>query len=598
MFVEQPRLAVVVNDQVEMIDKLDEQDRVIEALRGEGVAEHHIQIALGRQEKTHETLTQIMRPDQLGFLSGEGVARVNARLHGFAYKSMQDFEELEAAKVLAQLDARGIVLTSTESGVPVGLNGTDIELAISENEQTLNASVFPGLNHVFCMVSAQTQHTLWCNHFARTGAALHDTLRQLESQVKGDAGVDQGLVRRFILSVLRHGCYQQMSDVEFCSTSPGSGMVLSKRFGESQFVTHLVGEVWVRVYTYLVTDLRATDAIKEEPVDRLFEILNSDVQFSDLAKRYSFRVSLIKRHRAPDEMGSITIRLLDSQRDGMDFELLGFDEQTQKDVSEIIDRSDGLFLVTGPTGSGKTTTLYSILTALVDPVRRWVKTIEYPIEYARGMWRQFAIDDVKREQHKSDQQEGQGADRLLKGLLRAAPDVILYGEIRSADIAASLVNAATTGHLCASTLHNNDAASALNRLNLMGLDMPALADVLRGVLALRLVRTVCAACAQDDSGVEVELALKDASYLGSQVRRPRRGVGCLECDGSGFRGRKLIYELLKVTPDVQDAIEQGVTARKIAAKFIHEERSMKASAMRLVASGHASYEEIKRLGLR
>jgi type II secretory ATPase GspE/PulE/Tfp pilus assembly ATPase PilB-like protein len=583
-------------------------DELISALKAEGVSEHHIQIATRRQAQTREDLTQIMHPSQLGFLSAEGVARVSAKMMGHPYKSILELQSVPASVIKKALSDKRIELKNMNFGVPISINGRLLGLAIAQESHHLDAhSVFAGFDLDFVVVSTQTLSKLWRLHYSNTHAQMSEMLAQLEQQVRSQTAneqttgptLDSQIVRRSILTVLRHGCFQQMSDIEFTATSDqGGGMLLGKRFGSGHLLASLTKPVWDLIWTYLVGEMSATDPIKEGPVDRLMEFKDSDIGFEDISTRFTFRVSLMKRSRNSLNQGGITFRILDSQAQAHDFDQLGFDDETREEILSITRRTDGLFLVTGPTGSGKTTTLYSILDTL-DPIQRWIKTIEYPIEYARGTWRQFAIDDVaagRSSQASHQGVEGAGADRLLKGLLRAAPDVILYGEIRSADIAKSLVTAATTGHLCFSTLHNNDAGSALNRLHLLGLDMTALADVLRGVLALRLVRTLCA-CAEPDERSGVQKVLDEATYLGDVIRQPRRPLGCVECDWSGYTGRRLVYELLVVTPEVQDQIEQGVSARRIAEKAIPTERSIKASALRLVATGQTCLDEVKALGV-
>jgi type II secretory ATPase GspE/PulE/Tfp pilus assembly ATPase PilB-like protein len=184
------------------------------------------------------------------------------------------------------------------------------------------------------------------------------------------------------------------------------------------------------------------------------------------------------------------VRLLDRQSNAAEFEALEFDSETSRKLKEYSQSKTGLVLVTGPTGSGKTTTLYAMIKQ-IDPTERWIQTIENPIEYRHGLWFQYEVPKAAGEE--------KGAAKLLKGLLRNAPDVCLVGEVRDAEVGNILLELSNTGHLVFSTLHNNNAALALTRLKNFGLDMYGLASVLQGILAQRLVRTLCRHCSIEDN---------------------------------------------------------------------------------------------------
>jgi type II secretory ATPase GspE/PulE/Tfp pilus assembly ATPase PilB-like protein len=200
--------------------------------------------------------------------------------------------------------------------------------------------------------------------------------------------------------------------------------------------------------------------------------------------------------------------------------------------------------------------------------------------------------------------EGDGAHALLKALLRAAPDVLLFGEIRKQDSAIELVDAANTGHLVFSTFHTNNAALAISRMRGFGLDMTVVASLLHGILAQRLVRVLCVHCAQDDDSPKTMASLtkwgvvqrqEDGSctYLGA-VCKPKRAVGCAECAWTGFQGRKMVYELLKMTPKVRELIDSNAPPVQIAAR-IPRGQSLVGNGLRLVARGLTDFREIERL---
>ncbi|MEZ5976777.1 MAG: ATPase, T2SS/T4P/T4SS family [Planctomycetota bacterium] len=247
----------------------------------------------------------------------------------------------------------------------------------------------------------------------------------------------------------------------------------------------------------------------------------------------------------------------------------------------IADRPHGLFLVTGPTGSGKTTTLYSVL-AHVDAIQRNVATIEDPIESNLPFIRQSQVDTAI----------GFSFERGLRALLRQDPDVILVGEIRDVETAGMAIKASMTGHLVLSTLHTNTAIGAVSRLADMGISPYLLEDSLLGVLGQRLVRKVCAACVEWGAPDERELR-----WLGDAATRVPRTVGCERCAGSGFAGRVAIAELFAPDEETSVLVRSGANASEIRERAIargYEE--LVDDGRRKVLAGVTTVEEVLRLG--
>src|SRR5690242_10148592 len=230
----------------------------------------------------------------------------------------------------------------------------------------------------------------------------------------------------------------------------------------------------------------------------------------------------------------VVLRLLDKDAARLDLAALGMSENTLASVDRLIREPHGIVLVTGPTGSGKTTTLYAAMSRL-DRTTLNVMTVEDPIEYA--------LDGVAQTQVNSRIELSFA--RALRSILRQDPDIIMIGEIRDLETAQIAVQASLTGHLVLATLHTNDAVSAVTRLADMGVETYLLASSLLGVLAQRLVRCLCPACragyapTSGETALLVELGLKPDL----QLYRP---VGCAECGGSGYRGRTGVYELVLV----------------------------------------------------
>ncbi len=238
---------------------------------------------------------------------------------------------------------------------------------------------------------------------------------------------------------------------------------------------------------------------------------------------------------------NVVIRILDKSGTGGKLGALGITTAQVRAMQTIATRSHGLFLVTGPTGSGKTTTLYSLL-GEVDAMGRNVATIEDPVEYRLPLLRQSQVDPAI----------GFGFQEGLRALLRQDPDVILVGEIRDAETAQMAIKASMTGHLVFSTLHTNTALGAIPRLVDIGIDAYLIEDSLIGVLAQRLVRRVCKHCARPAT-----LDDHDLHWLDGDVGQPLFGTGCERCRNSGYSGRTVISEIF--LPD--DASAEAIRSR-------------------------------------
>jgi len=263
-------------------------------------------------------------------------------------------------------------------------------------------------------------------------------------------------------------------------------------------------------------------------------------------RRVDIRVSTI-----PTVHGeSIVMRLLDRASVFLPLEKLGFGSDTLKHFEALIQRPHGILLVTGPTGSGKTTTLYAALEKINSPDRK-ILTIEDPVEYQLKGVNQIPVKP----------KIGLSFATGLRHIVRQDPDVILVGEIRDLETVDIAIQAALTGHMVFSTLHTNDAPGAIPRLQDMGAEPYLIASVLEGVLAQRLVRRICQACRAPEtpSAADIE-ALGVEAPPGVTLYR---GLGCDECRNTGYRGRTAIYELFTITEDVRSLILRRASSREI-----------------------------------
>jgi len=247
---------------------------------------------------------------------------------------------------------------------------------------------------------------------------------------------------------------------------------------------------------------------------------------------------------------NMVIRILDQIAALKDLEDMGFSPETLKNYKVITKRPHGIILITGPTGSGKTTTLYASLNAINSPEKNIV-TIEDPVEYRLNLIRQTQINPKANITFAS----------AMRSILRQDPDVIMVGEIRDWETAETAIRAASTGHLVFSTLHTNDAPGAVTRLMDMGVEPYLTASSVVGVLAQRLVRTICPKCKESYRPEEEEI--KDLAITRTKDLVFYRGKGCKNCWQTGYKGRIALYEFLVVTDPIRDLILQRASSRMI-----------------------------------
>lgn len=279
---------------------------------------------------------------------------------------------------------------------------------------------------------------------------------------------------------------------------------------------------------------------------------------------------------------SMVLRLLDHGTSSRTLTTLGIADDIQARFSGMLARSSGLLLVTGPTGSGKTTTLYAALAARSAPGIK-VVTVEDPVEYRMEGITQLPVNT----------RAGFTFANALRAILRHDPDVILVGEMRDIETAEIAVQAALTGHLVLSTLHTTDAASAVTRLTEMGIAPYLVAATVQSVLAQRLVRTVCERCATWQEASTAERALMGEPGV---TLRVRRAVGCEACAQTGYQGRAAIAELLVLTDALRSHIINGASLEQLRASSRDQEgRSLREDGWRLVRAGTTTIDEVARV---
>ena len=285
----------------------------------------------------------------------------------------------------------------------------------------------------------------------------------------------------------------------------------------------------------------------------------------------------------PSQYGErVVMRLLERDATRFGLDSLGMSARDRDTFQRLLRRPNGILLVTGPTGSGKTTSLYAALGQLNDQSRN-IMTVEDPIEYS--------IDGIGQTQI-NPQTEFSFA-RGLRAILRQDPDVIMVGEIRDRETAQIAVEAAMTGHFVLSTLHTNTAVGAVSRLVDMGVERFLLAPMLSGVVAQRLVRRLCDDCARHDRATETDVAALDGVIaLGAPLRR---AVGCPSCRDLGYRSRMGIYEVVAFDPLMEAMVHRGASEAQLNEQARRAGPSLIADGVAKITAGLTSVEEVARV---
>jgi len=350
--------------------------------------------------------------------------------------------------------------------------------------------------------------------------------------------------------------------------------------------------VRVRVDGVLRELLRPPRALSAMLVSRIKVMARLDIaekripQDGRISLRVGGREVDIRVSTLPSANGErVVLRLLDKQAGRLTLRHLGMSDRDRKVMEQAVQKPHGIILVTGPTGSGKTTTLYTTLKQLATPEVN-VCTIEDPIEMIEGAFNQMQV------QHNIELSFASG----VRALMRQDPDIIMVGEIRDLETAEMAIQAALTGHLVLSTLHTNDAPSAITRLLELGVPHYLLRATLLGVMAQRLVRTLCPHCK-----TSIQLDADDWQALTKPWNAPlpshaQQAVGCIECRDTGYRGRAGVYEIMLLNDTIKPLITADtdlIALRRQA--FKDGMHSLRLSGAQKIAAGLTTLEEVLRV---
>jgi general secretion pathway protein E len=456
-----------------------------------------------------------------------------------------------------------------------------LTLAVADPFDPRPANDFAALNNVpVTLVVAPSEEILRAinrDYERRSGAA-----REMVAEIGGEAGddrpfepadlldtADEAPVIRFVNSLITQAYKDHASDIHI-----------------EPFEAELV--VRYRIDGILYEILRPPHKAMASIVSRLKIMADLNIAEKRLPQDGRFRVRIagkdldVRVSTLPTAFGErMVLRLLDQASNVLQLEDIGMEPGLLREVDGMIRKAHGVFLVTGPTGSGKTTTLYAALTRLNNREKNII-TVEDPIEYQLTGVGQIQVNP----------KIGLTFANGLRSILRQDPDIIMVGEIRDAETAAIAVQSALTGHMVFSTLHTNDAAGALTRLVEMGIEPFLAASAIVGILAQRLVRRICPHC-REGYLPPPELLAEAGLAPGTELFR---GRGCKACMNLGYRGRTGIYELLPVDESVRELLLLKKDAASLrTAAVSHGMKTLREAGLVKVRAGETSLEEVLRV---
>ena len=543
------------------------------------LSQEQLKLALEQQKRSGRRLGRVLVDN--GFATEDGIAEALAQQFSLAFINLKFYNvRREILTKLNETQARrlrAMVLEQRPAGLFVGVADPTDLFAYDELTRILKQPIE-------LAVVAEGELVQTIDRAYRRTEEISGLARELEqdmatgyvdfAQLGATLGAEDAPVVRLLQSVFEDAAQIQASDIHI---EPQEHR-LQIRF-RIDGVLHLQTEADTRVASAVALRLKLMSGMdiseKRLPQDGRFNVRVHDQEMD-------VRISTM-----PTQFGeSVVMRLLNRGMGLLNLDNLGMPKDMLVHLREILNRVSGMVIVTGPTGSGKTTTLYAALSE-VNTTARKIITAEDPVEYRLPGISQVQVND------KIDL----SFTRILRSALRQDPDIVLVGEVRDAETAQIALRAAITGHLVLSTLHTRDAASTPIRLIDMGAPNYMVANSLHAVLAQRLVRVSCESCAEPYQPDAHELDWL-RHVLGAAPERTAfaRGRGCTHCNGTGFRGRTGVYELLEMTPVLVDA-----ASRNELSGFMHAAsqqiagRTFLRHAIELALAGRTTLAEVMRI---
>lgn len=543
------------------------------------ISEEQLTFSLAEQKRTGRKLGRVFIEN--GFVTEEQISGALARQLNIPYINLKFFNvNPELMRLLPETQARrfrALVLEERNGALVVGMADPTDLFAYDEIARLVRRNISLAVvneSELLATVDRLYRRTEEITDFARElEEDLGDTVIDFGS-LGGAPGLEEAPVVKLLQSIFDDATQVRASDIHI---EPQEKRLLI-RF-RIDGVLHLQTEADIKIAPALALRLKLMSDLqiseKRLPQDGRFAIKVRQQQID-------VRISTM-----PTQYGeSIVMRLLNQGSRTLRLDAIGMPPEMVKRLRAIISRPNGLVLVTGPTGSGKTTTLYGALAELNTTERKLI-TVEDPVEYRLAGVNQVQVND-KIELTFA---------RVLRSALRQDPDVVLVGEMRDQETAQIGMRAALTGHLVLSTLHTNDAVSTPVRLLDMGVPRYMVATSLQGVLAQRLVRVICESCAEPYQPTPTERAwLKAELHDKVDEQKFFHGRGCPHCNGTGYRGRTGVYELLEMTEAVADAANHSDPAHFMkVAEAQMAGNTMRRHGVQLAVAGRTTVAEAMRI---
>jgi type IV pilus assembly protein PilB len=558
---------------------MQEHDPIISFLAQEKFLDADtLQSVIDKHQQTGQGLLSILKNDEL--LDENQLTRVVSVAHNIEFINLSpDMVDPMVAHLLSyeMVNQHNLIPVRKEDGTLFVAMSSPLNLAVRDQVETKTGfKVVPLAATPEAIKQAITYHFNVRNVTQQDIVSMR--LKQAPAEVKAgppkptSRKIADAPITRLVSSIINGAIDARASDIHIEPQQPD----MKVRYRVDGILRDAI-EVPVMVHQELVSHIKilADMDISERRVPQDGHI---GTQFH--GKEYDLRVSSL-----PAVGGEkIVIRILDKSSGARQLQEVVASPDDLERIKTLIENPYGVILLTGPTGSGKTTTLYAILQTLNTPERNII-TVEDPVEYRLGGITQVQVKPIV----------GMTFATGLRSILRQDPDVILVGEIRDMETAEIAISAALTGHLVLSTLHTNDAAGAVSRLINLGVAPFLVSSALLGVVAQRLIRTLCPQCSQPYEPTEQELGcLRPAE--GAQGVKLYRGAGCNGCYYTGYFGRRAIYEMLTATPEIKSMIAAGTNDDQVKAQAIKKGmKTLRNAATEQVLTGVTTLAEILRV---
>ncbi|MFN3479871.1 MAG: GspE/PulE family protein [Thermodesulfovibrionales bacterium] len=544
--------------------------RLGELLRAKGLlTDAQLNVAMAQQAITGDLIGDTLI--KLGFVSSKEIAQALSEQAGIEFVSLDGYSLPEKALRLVSreiAERTGFLPLDVENGVfTIGITNPSNILAID------TVTRISGKPPKVYMVDSESFYDTLERSYYFLEHPIHQRIDSIINEMKNIESPSAAMVSSLTDLLIMDGIRKNTTDIHVTPASE-TVHVLYRIDGVLQHAHCLPKKVQSGIISRIKILSQLDIAEQRLPQDGSFS-------FSFLSKKYGMRVSTV-----PTIYGeNVVIRILVGSGPLLRVTNLGFDEQDTDKLRLLFSKPYGIILITGPTGSGKTTTLYAALRE-INLLEKNVLTVEDPVEYKLSMVKQTEVN------------EKAGYDFALAGrnFMRQDPDVMLLGEIRDEETAKIAIRSSITGHLVLTTLHTNDAVTAIPRLIDLNVDKYLLSSSLLAVIAQRLVRKICPSCKKEYHLTEEEIKTLGMPELAGKIQRAFKGMGCSVCHNTGYLGRTAIGEILIVDDTIKELIYSGASVKAIKDVAIgNGMKTLRENGIQKAIKGITTFREVVRV---